>query len=95
MEWTPERIKAMRDRLGLSQPAFAEALGFTRAASVSDLETGRSAATGPTARILDAIAEHGPRVGTGAGGDLPTQLDAVASRIAAIAQAMRNGTGEG
>ena len=29
-EWTPERIKGIRERLGLSQRAFADRLGVTQ-----------------------------------------------------------------
>ncbi len=58
-DWTPERVKALRSRLGLSQTAFAEALGFTRHASVLDLEKGNTTATGATARLLDVIEAGG------------------------------------
>ena len=37
--WTPERIKALRQRLGMTQSAFAETIG-TRDQSVSDWERG-------------------------------------------------------
>lgn len=38
MDWTPERIRALRRRLHLTQAEMAQALGYTRHQSVSELE---------------------------------------------------------
>ena len=90
MDWTPDRIKALRERLSLNQSAFADALGLSRTASISDLETGRTSATGTLARLLDAISSHGPNVGRAVSGDAAARLDAAAAEIQAIAQTMRS-----
>lgn len=90
MNWTPDRIKALRERLGLTQTAFAEAIGLSRHASVSDLETGRTSATGTLARLLDAISSYGPNVGRAVSGNAAARLDAAAAEIQAIAQAIRS-----
>ena len=73
----------------LAQSAFADALGLSRTASVSDLETGRTSATGTLARLLDAISSHGPSVGRATSEDPAARLDAAAAEIQAIAQTMR------
>lgn len=91
MDWTPEQIKALRERHGLSQTAFADALGLSRAASVSDLETGRQAATGQTARLLDVVAQHGPEAGRGSGGSVADELDRTAAALSALAHRVRAG----
>ena len=91
MSWNPDRIKALRTSLGLSQSDFADALGLSRTASVTDLEKGNSTATGSTARMLDAIEAHGPNVGR-AGKTLPDRLDAAAAELKGIARQLREGS---
>jgi transcriptional regulator with XRE-family HTH domain len=59
MEWTPERIKALRKRLGLDQAEFADLLGYGASQRVSELEKGKRGATGPTARLLDYVDAYG------------------------------------
>ena len=95
MTWTPEAVAALRSRLGLSQMAFAEALGFTRAASVSDLETGRRDVSGTVARLLDVLDGHGlavmqPKAG---GATSSASLAAELRRIAGEIERME-GTGQ-
>ncbi|MGE0583459.1 MAG: helix-turn-helix domain-containing protein [Steroidobacteraceae bacterium] len=52
---TPDRIKRIRARLDLSQPAFADLLGVS-VATVRDWEQGRNAPSGPAAKLLDLAA---------------------------------------
>jgi DNA-binding transcriptional regulator YiaG len=54
--WTTERVAALRQRLGLSQTAFADELGV-RQQTVSEWETGRYRPRGASARILSLLAE--------------------------------------
>ena len=55
MKWTPENIKALRKRLGLTQKEFAEELGYARRESVAELEKGDYGPSGPTQRLLDML----------------------------------------
>ncbi len=55
MKWTPENIKALRKRLGLTQKEFAEELGYARRESVAELEKGAYGPSGPTQRLLDML----------------------------------------
>lgn len=62
MNWTPERIKALRERLGtleeggkLTQEKFANKIGMSRAASISDLENGRTKPKNQTIMLLDML----------------------------------------
>jgi len=57
-DWTPDRIRALRKRLGWSQTVMAGALGYERQASVSDLETGKMEPSGPVVVLLDLINAH-------------------------------------
>ena len=89
MDWTPEQIKALRERFGFSQSAMAEAMGLSRTASVNDLEKGRTAATGATARLLDAMDAHGPRVGLETPKDPAARLDSLAEELRTVAASLR------
>ena len=91
MDWTPQRIADLRKRLGLSQSDFAAALGLSRTASVSDLENGRTNATGPTARLLDYIEQHGPTLRNG--DSVVQRLRALSDEAAALARAVEDGQG--
>ena len=55
--WDAARIVALRSILGLSQAAFARALGV-RQQTVSEWETGRYAPRGASARMLAILAEE-------------------------------------
>ena len=88
MDWTPQRIADLRKRLGLSQSDFAQALGLSRTASVSDLENGRTNATGPTARLLDYVERHGPTLASG--GSIADRLRALSEEAAALARAVED-----
>ena len=54
--WTAERIAALRDELGLTQAAMAEALGV-RQQTISEWETGRYVPRGASVRMLRHLAE--------------------------------------
>ncbi len=57
--YQPERVKAVRQSLGLSQPVFAKALNVS-AATVRGWEQGARHPNGPTQRLLE-IAERHPQ----------------------------------
>lgn len=52
---TPEQVKALRGRLGLSQVKFARRLGFT-VDTVQQYEQGRRVPSGPASTLLRVIA---------------------------------------
>ena len=54
-DWTPERIVALRKRLGLTQAEMAESLGYDLARSVSDLENDRRKPSGAVCVLLDLM----------------------------------------
>jgi DNA-binding transcriptional regulator YiaG len=56
-DWDQERIRALRQHLGLSQDALADELG-TRQQTVSEWETGRYQPRGASARLLSIVAER-------------------------------------
>ncbi|HEX8386031.1 MAG TPA: helix-turn-helix transcriptional regulator [Rubricoccaceae bacterium] len=60
MDWTPERIRALRLRLHLDQEAFADALGFGSSSRVSELENGKRKPSGSVSRVLDHLDARGP-----------------------------------
>ena len=55
--WDAEAVKALRDRLGLTQRQLAEALGV-RQQTVSEWETGAYRPRGASARMLRLVAEQ-------------------------------------
>ncbi len=55
--WTARRVAALRDRLQLSQAAFADRLGV-RQQTVSEWETGRYAPRGASVIVLGMLAEQ-------------------------------------
>ena len=63
--WTPERFRALRKRMGLSQTKMAERLGFSRYQTVSDIERGEQAITATTALLLDVLEQQAPAEETG------------------------------
>ena len=59
-EWTPDQVKALRERLGLDRAAFAALLGYGAPTRVSELEkTDRGPINGTTARLLDYVEAFG------------------------------------
>lgn len=66
MEWTPERIRALRKRLGLTQKQMATELGYSGGRRVAELETDAewgSSASGPVSKLLDHLDRRGPLSG--------------------------------
>lgn len=55
--WDAQRIRALRQHLGLTQDAMAGELG-TRQQTVSEWETGRYRPRGTSARLLTIVAER-------------------------------------
>jgi DNA-binding transcriptional regulator YiaG len=55
--WTAAHVAALRERLGLSQAAFARRLGV-RQQTVSEWETGRYSPRGASAMVLRMVAEE-------------------------------------
>lgn len=55
--WDRERIRALREHLGLSQDGLAAELGM-RQQTISEWETGQYAPRGGSARLLTLIAER-------------------------------------
>lgn len=56
-EFTPERIKALRAQLGLSQAKFARALGLSLAA-IRHWEQGIRTPDGATSKLLRILEQH-------------------------------------
>jgi len=61
MDWTPQRIRALRKRLRLSQKELARMLGYSRYQSVSELEKedGGMKPSGAVCILLDILDKHG------------------------------------
>lgn len=57
IEWTPEKIKALREHMGLTQEAFGEELGM-RQQTISEWETGMYRPRRSTSKYLALIAER-------------------------------------
>ena len=55
--WKADRIRALRQRLGLTQEQMAAELG-TRQQTISEWETGQYQPRGASARLLTLIAER-------------------------------------
>lgn len=54
-KWTPEAIRALRKRLGMTQEKFSKALGYSRRISVTELERGSYGPSGPARLLLDML----------------------------------------
>ena len=54
MDWTPKRIRILRQKMGLSQREFAEHINV-RQATVSDWETGKHPPTGAVLVLFDML----------------------------------------
>ena len=53
--WTPEQIRALRKKLGLTQAELAQRLGYERRQTITDLEGGEYTPSGPVRRLLDVL----------------------------------------
>lgn len=61
-KWTKTSIRKLRERLGLTQVEFAEALGINRQQTVSEWEIGKFDTIRPAhQRLLDMLAERSRR----------------------------------
>ena len=61
MRWTPERIKALRKHLGMTQAQMGENVGYSKRGAqvrISDLERGETRVSGAVSRVLDLLAEQ-------------------------------------
>jgi DNA-binding transcriptional regulator YiaG len=56
--WNAQRVRALRQHLGLTQEQMAAEMG-TRQQTISEWETGRYQPRGTSARLLVLIAERG------------------------------------
>lgn len=59
-DWTPEAIRALRERLGMNQTQMAPHLGYRRGGRVSELELGAMNPSDQVCRLLDHLDVHGP-----------------------------------
>lgn len=79
MEWTPEDIRELRTTLGMTQSEFAKRLGYSRQATVSDLENGRQKPSGSAEQIMELLQNSlGDQAANEAKGDsreVPTEDD--------------------
>ena len=57
MEWTPDRIRSLRERLSYTQEEMATALGFGSYQRVSELENAKRMPSKPVLRILEMLVE--------------------------------------
>jgi DNA-binding transcriptional regulator YiaG len=57
IEWTPDKIKALREHMGLTQEAFGEELGM-RQQTISEWETGVYRPRRSTSKYLALVAER-------------------------------------
>ena len=56
--WTPDRIRQLRKRLGLTQAEFADELGYKRYQTISEFENGEREPPATTQKVLDAMHER-------------------------------------
>lgn len=55
MKWTPEKIKALRKSLGLTQKEFADRLGYARRETIADFEAGTYSPNKQAQMLLDML----------------------------------------
>ena len=63
-DWTPIRIRSLRERLGQTQAEFADTLGYGAPKRISELERGVRDPSGPAKKLLDYLDAHGLLRGT-------------------------------
>ena len=54
--WTPERIRALRKAMGLTQAELASRLGYRRSRTITEFENGTATPTVQAGIILDMLA---------------------------------------
>ena len=52
---TPQEIKSLRSRLGLTQEAFAKVMGVSRIATVSEWENGSRNPSGSAVKLMELL----------------------------------------
>lgn len=57
MDWTPDRMRSLRELLGYTQEEMAVALGFGSYQRVSELENAKRLPSKPVKRILEMLVE--------------------------------------
>ena len=58
MKWTPENIRSLRKRLGMTQQELGDFLGYSQPQiRISELERGERNPSGAVQRLLDMLAE--------------------------------------
>ncbi len=55
MKWTPEKIKALRKTLGLTQKELADKLGYKRRETIAEFEAGKYEPNTQVCIILDLL----------------------------------------
>ena len=55
MKWTPEKIRALRKALGLTQKEFADKLGYKRRETIAEFEAGKYEPNAQAEIILDIL----------------------------------------
>jgi DNA-binding transcriptional regulator YiaG len=68
--WDAEHVRALRERLGLTQRQLADELGV-RQQTVSEWETGAYRPRGASARMLRHVAERASSYDAGGEGEVP------------------------
>ena len=61
MSWTPERLKALRKHVGMTQAQMGEYLGYSKHGAqvrISELERGQKRVSGAVSRLLDMLAQQ-------------------------------------
>ena len=58
MRWTPERIRTLRRKMGATQAAMGQRLGYRRRESIADLEAGKHEPNPQAQLLLDILAKE-------------------------------------
>lgn len=62
-QWTPDRIKKLREALGWSQEQLAKEVGYAGRSSISYLESGQKKPDGPALKNLEQLETRARRKG--------------------------------
>jgi DNA-binding transcriptional regulator YiaG len=55
---TPDEVRAIRTRLGMTQVEFAAAMGVSRQATVAEWESGHRTPSGSAVRLMELLVER-------------------------------------
>lgn len=58
MKWTPEKVRALRKALGLTQKEMAERLGYRRRETIAEFEMGKYEPNAQVCIILDILEQQ-------------------------------------